>query len=505
MFQHIRKLVFLPTFLGFISFLILGFFYQDFLVKTLEYLQSLILTYFGWSFSVVVFLCFVSCLILYISPVRNIRIGGKNSQPLFSKWQWVSISLCTTVAVGLIFWGVSEPLYHFKDPPFVFSGSQEERNFMALALTFLHWSFLPYSLYAVPSVLMAYVIYNRSQSLSLSSGLIPLLGKNKAKSYSSVIDSVSLFTLVTGFSSSLALGVLMISSYFSKIFSVTNTPVLQAVICLLIVSTFVLSAVSGLTKGIRILSSINIKLFCLLALLLLFSVPIVDLVKNLIFSFIKMLEYIPKIGFMSGFDSSNMWTKKWTTFYWSVWAAWAPMSAVFLAKIAKGRSVKELIEVYFFYPSFLVCFWVAILGSSSLSVDQGNGFYLQKVLATVGPEGIAYRLFDFLPLSHLSQLLVFFTIFLSFVTAADSTTEIMSSVCLKEKSSENLKTQVLLKCFWGGSCGFVAWFMVFSSGVDGMRILSNLGGFPAVFILVMIVLSLFKLVWTLQKKSGKNF
>ena len=199
---------------------------------------------------------------------------------------------------------------------------------------------------------------------------------------------------------------------------------------------------------------------------------------------------------MDSLFSEDLWYKKWTVFYWSVWLAWAPMAGFFLAKIARGYTLKEMIEMNFILPSLLTCLWMSIFSGTSLYFDRENSFQLFQVLQDKGPESIIYAVLEYLPFSQFSQYLLLFIIFISFVTAADSSTDIMSTVCTKKSTSQQEdKMSLLLKIVWGTSIGFIAWFSSVYTGVEGLRMLSNIGGLPALFIVSFMTVSLWILVW----------
>ncbi|MBK6948773.1 MAG: BCCT family transporter [Haliscomenobacter sp.] len=277
----------------------------------------------------------MSCIWVYFSPLARVRIGGKEAKPLLTRWQWFSIILCTTIAIGILFWGTAEPLYHLHAPP---AGAGVDADTagaarFAMSTMFMHWTFTPYSIYTVAGLMFALGYYNYKQPFSLSAMLFPVLGRKTAR-WGNLIDAVSLYSLVAGMAASLGAGTLTISGGLERYLGIPDTPMLLMATTFSIVLVFVVSAITGLTNGIKSLSNINTYAFMGIALFALVFGPtrflftmgaegLVDYVRT----------FLPR---SLGLDVEKSWADSWTVFYWANWLAWAPVSAAFLGRIAVG-------------------------------------------------------------------------------------------------------------------------------------------------------------------------
>ena len=225
-----------------------------------------ILLHFGWLYSYAALGTLLALIAVYVSPAGGLIIGGKSAKPQLSKRNWFSIALCTTIAAGILFWATAEPLYHFHQPPKgidVNPGSAEAATF-ALSTLFLHWTFIPYSIYTLTALMFALSYFNLKQPFQIGSQLTHILGSTHAKKLSPIIDSISLFCLVAGMAASIGSGLITLTGGFAAHSSLSITPILTGIITLILTGTFIWSAVSGLNKGIRLLSNINIIGFLIL-------------------------------------------------------------------------------------------------------------------------------------------------------------------------------------------------------------------------------------------------
>jgi len=227
-----------------------------------------ILHNFGWLFTWSTFLFLVVLLAVYFSPLASLKIGGKDAQPILTKWRWFAIALCTTIATGILFWGTAEPLYHLHAPPSGLgfeAGSPEAARF-AMSTMFMHWSFTPYGIYTITGLAFALVYYNLNQPFSISSLLYPVFGNKVHGIIGTLLDIICLYGLSAGMAASLGTGIFAMMGGMETNLGVAKSDFLLGLIGIVIVLAFILSAVSGLNKGIRILSDINIKAFFVLAI-----------------------------------------------------------------------------------------------------------------------------------------------------------------------------------------------------------------------------------------------
>ncbi|WBM74479.1 BCCT family transporter [Saprospira grandis] len=506
--QTLRKTVFWPSF-GLLLFAIIYSMSQAtaFLAQ-MKALNAALLANFGPLFSLTSFLMLCLLLVLLLSPLGKIRIGGADAQPLLSRWKWFSISICTTIATGILFWGTAEPLYHYGSPPAAakLAAQSPEAAQFALSTLYLHWSFTPYAIYCLPALLFALAHYNYGAKYSLSALLFPFLkakkegGFHSFKGLSSTIDSLCLFALVAGMASSLGAGLLTLAGGLSSQLGWTSNNNMLLLLCILTVLAFIISAATGLKKGIQFLSTVNIWAFIFIALSFLFLGPGQKMLPLIGSSLGEYFGHFIEKNLYNIYHPEEDWANSWTTFYWANWMAWAPITALFLGKIAKGYTLREMLLFNWILPSIFALLWMSIFGGSALWAVQ-TGQDLLGSLAAHGAESIIYELMAkyAAPLMPFMALLFIFTVFLSYVTAADSNTEAMGSISMDGlKAGESPK--LYIKVIWGLCIGAAAYIMVSQAGIEGIKMLSNLGGLPALLLLLSASVGL--LYWMIKERFG---
>ncbi len=459
-----------------------------------------ILSHFGWLFSWGTFFFLALCLGVYFSPMAGLRIGGEDARPLLTRWQWFSVVLCTTVAIGILFWGASEPLYHYHAPPVGSSALPESGAAARFALStmFMHWTFTPYGIYTMAGLVFALSYYNHGQAFSLGAMLYPLLGE-KAKRWGGLIDALSLYSLVAGMAASLGAGVLTISGGMERYLGLAGSVSLTGGITLAVVLVFILSAISGLSRGIRWLSGFNTWLFiAFVAYVLLNGSPLkylVSLGAEGVWDYVA--HFIPR---SLGIGMDKSWEGSWTVFYWANWLAWAPVSAVFLGRISVGYTVREFIHFNLLLPALFGALWMLVFSGNALYFDsRGEGMF--ATLQADGPEQVVYALFEHLPFPFVLGAVFLGTAFLSYVSGADANATAMGGLSAKGISPDHPEPAAWLKVAWGVLVGFTAWVMVSQAGVDGIKMASNLGGFPALLFLLGVAVGLLRWIVESWKKK----
>lgn len=470
-------------------------------VRATGYINSFLLNTFDWLYGSSVLLFLGLVVIIYTSPLGTMYIGGKKSKPELTKFRWFAITLSTTIASGILFWGPIEPLFHLHEPPPAAGaepGSYEAARF-AMSTVYMHWTFIPYAMYTLAGLAFAIGFYNMKGRFQLSALLLPLLGKRVEK-WSSIIDIISLFSLVAGMAASLGAGILVLTGGLSHLFGFQPGVILLGILTVIIVMAFIFSAISGLQKGIRILSTWNVRIFIVIALSILLLGPtaeILQLAGQGLWDFVFTFPERSTIGF---YEENKEWAGDWTLFNWANWLAWTPITAVFLGRISRGRTVREFIRFNLLYPSLFGIVWMGIFSSSSLitDLDRKNLWELTGSNSNAGE--VIFTLFETLPLAQLFSIVYLITAFLSYVTAADSNTSAMSGISSNRVSLKKQEPPKWIQFIWGGTIGIIAWIMIsFGSqgetqGLDGIRMLSNLGGFPSLLLELLVAAGMIRLL-----------
>ncbi len=489
----VNWLVFLPPWILLVAMVVVSLVNGDVFIAGLNAVTSWILNNFAWLFNGTVLFCIFTIIIVFISPFGKVRIGGRNMRPIMSFTNLTWITLCTTVAAGILFWACAEPLYHLYSPPAISSAEAGsiEAAMVSMETMFLEWTWSPYAIYTVATLTFAFVFYNMKAPYSIGSALLPMFGE-KVKKYNSLIDVICLFALVAGMAASLGTGTLTIGGGVERVFGIESNPTSWAVIITVIVVTFVISSISGVMNGIRILSDINAKVYMVLLVFLLVFGPTAFMLN---FSADALGAYISdffKMSLYTGEITGDSWAKSWPIFYWCNWLAWTPITAVFLGKILKGYTIREAIVCNFVIPSVFATIWMGLFSTASIYYElNGYGFY--EIMLNKGTESVVYAVFDQLPLAILVIPFYLFIVFISFVTASDSNTNAMAGLCTKGINQEEQESLAWLKVVWGVSIALMTWILISFAGIDGIKAASNLGGFPNMFLVLCMGAGLLKI------------
>ena len=467
-----------------------------------------LLSRFDWLYSLASFGAVILVAWVAISPLGSVRIGGPDAKPILSRWNWFAITLCTTVAIGILFWGAAEPMFHLNDPP-DFLGVEpksEEAARFAISTLFMHWTITPYALYSVPALAFALAHFNLGRPYSLSGPLSIVFGKAATGRGGAIIDAVGLYALVAGVAASLGVGVMTIAGGLDQLTGVHDGAWLRFAITLAIVAVFVASSITGIQRGIKYLSDINVKFFVLLALFLLIAGPtgaILSLGASALGEYV--VNFVP-VSLALGERAGSQWMRDWTVFYFANWLAWAPITALFLGRISVGYTVREFLLFNLAAPAAFGALWMTILGGAAINVDASTGGALTAALNDRGPDAVIYALFDAFPAAAFIATGFIVLTFISFVTAMDSNTHSIAAVCLKPAKSltDERRSAMLVKIFWGVLVGAVAWVMTSTTGIDGVRMLSNLGGAPGLLILIAMgaVIIAMRVRWMGEIRAG---
>jgi choline-glycine betaine transporter len=497
--KNIRHAVFWPPFLLLIGAAILSFTSRETFVTATTNANNWVIANLGWLFSLTGLLMVAGCIAVYFSPLGNVRIGGANAKPMLGYFNWFAITLTTTIAT-LTFWGLVEPVYHVSAPPEslgIEPNSPAAATF-AMSTLFLHWTITPYAIYCVPAIVFAFAYYNMRKPYSLSSTLAPILGKKMNGRTGAVVDAVSLYTLALGMAASMGTSILNLSGGMNHIFGVESTPVLWAIVAAVVTATFIISASTGLMKGIRILSDINMKAFVIIVIFVFIVGPTSYIVNLGTESFgIYLTDFFEKSLF-TGASAGDPWPQWWTTFYWASWFAWALIISLFLGRIAYGYKVKTVILVNFVLPAVFGAVWMSVFGGTAIHM-QMNGVGLSDVMAANGPEAVLYAVFGALPWAKIVIPFFVFIVFITFVTACDSNIAAMSGISSSGISPESPEPGTMIKVVWGVAVSLISWTMISFANIDGVKMLNNLGGVPALFLEMAVFVSLIKIAMNPQK------
>jgi len=479
--------------------MILSFTNKENFVSITSSANSWVITNLGWLFSLAGLLMVAGCVIAYFSPLGKVRIGGENAKPMLKFSSWFAITLTTTIAT-LTFWSIVEPVYHLSSPPVSLGidPNSSEAALFSLSTLFLHWTITPYAIYSVPAIVFAFSYYNMKKSYSLSSTISPLFKNKISERTSAIIDSICLYTLALGMAASMGTSILTLSGGINFLTGIKSTPMLWAVVAGLVTLTFIISATTGLMKGIRILSNINMRAFFIILLFVFIAGPTTYILNISTESLgVYFTQFFQKSLF-TGAAGNDPWPQSWTTFYWASWFAWALILSLFLGRIAYGYRVKTVVLVNFILPALFGTIWMSIFGGTAISLETATSA-LSSSMASGGPESVIYAFFSALPWSTMIIPFFIFIFFITFVTACDSNIAAMSGISSKGISLENPEAGTMIKVVWGITVSMISWIMISFASLDGVKMLNNLGGVPALFLELLVFASLMKISANPQK------
>lgn len=499
----IRRPVFIPamTLLGlFVAFYAM---YPEATVSTLQGIHQQLLGALASVIALVAGICLTSSFLVLLHPLANVKIGGREAQTIVNRWQLLCISFCTTIATGILYWSAAEPFIH-RQHLLKLAIPESAMPGKIIAILWHHWSVTAYSIFLVPTLLIAYLIYNKGSSCGISSFLCPIFGEDTAKKSLNLVDTLCIFSMIAGIASSLATGLMMLSGSITGLTGIRMTADHQAVLCGFIVVCFISSSISGLMRGIKWLSYINMTLVLAIGL---FFIGFVDL-KNFLGGFTSGLWEYSRLGakiFVSGATLNvDEWAKSWPVFYWSSWIAWAPLTSMFLSRLTVGYRIKDVVVYILLIPSCLTMTWLALICVVSLGVDADHGYKLSQLVVTAGPAAMLDQVLGYLPMPLVTKGFILGSALICFITSADSNITVMTDLCLKKEGQGVLGLSAGIKIFLGLSIGLLAWVMISWLGVDGLRILNNLAAFPALFIVVLMIAAFFVILRS-TFGSGKDF
>ncbi len=489
----LNKIVFFPPWLALIAMVVVSLTNEEAFLNGLNAVTNWILENFTWAFNLTTLACLITVVVIYFSPFAKVRIGGRKARPIMSFMNLVWITLCTTIAAGILFWACAEPMYHLYAPAAfegVEAGSPGAAMF-AMKTMFLEWTWSPYAIYTTATLIFAFVFYNMKQKYSMGSVLVPAFGPKVTK-LNNLIDVICLFALVAGMAASLGTGTLTIAGGIQNVFGIKSNPTLWAVVIAVIVITFVTSSVSGIMNGIRILSDINAKAYMILFVFLIIFGPTAFMLNFSVESYGAYLRDFLPMSLSTGEIFGESWARSWPVFYWCNWMSWTPITAIFLAKILRGYTIKDAIRCNFIIPSIFSTVWMGIFASSAIYYEM-NGDGLYELMQSSGTESVVYAVLEHMPFAMILIVFYLFIVFISFVTASDSNTNAMAGLCTYGITDGEEEAPAWLKIVWGLSIAVVTWIVISFAGIDGIKAASNLGGFPTMFLIICMIVGLVKI------------
>ncbi|HFI0463145.1 TPA: BCCT family transporter [Streptococcus suis] len=438
---------------------------------------------FGWLYLLLVTSILILCFFLIVSPIGQIRLGNPNARPDHSTGSWIAMMFSAGMGIGLVFYGAAEPLSHFAISTPNAPALSQEALADAFRFTFFHWGIHAWAVYSIIGLALAYFGFRKQEKYLLSVTLKPLLGNRTDGWLGNIIDAITVIATVIGVATTLGFGASQINGGLAYVFGIPNNTAVQIVIIIVTTILFVISAMSGLGKGVKILSNVNLILAIGLLAIAMILGPSVKILDTFTDTMGLYLQNFFRMSFRSAaFDISKRdWINRWTIFYWAWWISWSPFVGVFIARISKGRTIREFLLVVLFIPTLLSFIWFSTFGTFSTSV-QMSGLDLRG-FAT---EEILFATFDQYPLGIVLSLIAIVLIVTFFITSADSATYVLAM--LTENGDLNPTNR--RKLIWGLALAAIAIALLLSGGLDALQNTLIIVALPFSLVIIFILIAL---------------
>ena len=477
--RAMQPVVFLGSAAVVIGFVLFGGFFTRTAATVFRSIQSYIVETFGWFYILTATALLITVIWLIFSRFGGIRLGGQDTKPEFGYLTWFSMLMSAGMGIGIVFFGVAEPMLHYLAPPTADAETAAAVR-EAMRFTFFHWGFHPWAIYTAIALPLAYFHFRHDLPLAPRSLLYPLLGERIHGPWGHAVDILCTVGTLFGVATSLGLGSIQINAGLDRLLGVEQGTQQQVMLIAGITAIATLSVVSGLHLGIRYLSQFNIGLAGVILLFVLVAGPTIYIIELFVSSLGYYLQTLPRTSLWINPSPESDWQSNWTLFYWSWWISWSPFVGVFVARISRGRTLRQFILTVLLVPSLAGFVWFAAVG--------GTGLYLERFgdggIAAVTQQNNAlalYALLDQLPGSTLTATLATLLIFVFFVTSSDSGSLVDDMVT----SGGHPNPPRAQRVFWALAEGTVAATLLITGGLQALRTASLTTGLPmAVFLLV---------------------
>ena len=466
-------------------FLIAGGLFSETLGQALGFAQDWIIEHFGWYYVAAVAGFFVFVIWLFLSPYGNVKLGKDEDEPEFSYWAWFAMLFSAGMGIGLLFFSVAEPMLHFASPPRGVEGGTTEAARQAMTITFFHWGLHAWAIYIIVAAALAFFSFRHGLPLALRSALYPLIGRHVRGPIGHVVDIIAVFGTVFGLATSLGFGIMQINAGLSHIGFIDESVRNQVILIAVITLAATISAGLGLDRGIRRLSELNLGLAGALLLFVLLTGPTLFLLSWFVQSVGSYLTNLVSLTFRTDALIGLEWQKGWTMFYWAWWISWSPFVGMFIARISRGRTLREFIAGVLAVPTTLTFFWLTVFGGSALHMEIFQGV----PLAQATQDNVATAIFtmlDQLPIAMISATLAVIVVTIFFVTSADSGALVIDAIT----SGDHPERPAFQRVGWSVAVGGVAAVLLVTEGLAALQTAAIITALPFSILMIFICIGL---------------
>ena len=493
-FPRVSRPVFLTSAILILAFIIFGAFFNELASEVFGQAKAFVSMRFGWFFIMVVNLTLVMSIYLIFSRYGDIRLGHQNEDPEYNLVSWIGMLFSAGIGIGLLYWGTAEPLYHFMAPPL---GEPETiaAAKQAMNISFLHYGLHVWAIYGMVALSLAYFHYRRGLPLAIRSTLYPLIGKKIYGPMGHTVDILAVFGTMFGVVTTLGLGVLQINSGLDSLFGIPNNITVQIILIVIITMLAGLSLLMGLDKGIKRLSDINIFFTIVLLSFVIILGPTQFIFNSFFENIGNYLHQVIPLGLWTeSYEGEANWQSSWTVFYWAWWISWSPFVGVFVARISRGRTIREFILGVLLIPITILFLWFTAFGGSAVHMELmaavdpsiANPGLVEAVRADTG--SAIFKLMESYPLTAALNGLIVIMIVLWFVTSSDSASFVIDMLT----SGGDSNPPKIQRLFWAGTEGVIAAVLLAAGGLGALQVASIVSGFLFAVVIVIMMYSLLR-------------
>ena len=442
----------------------------------------------GWFYILAVSSLLIFLLGLAVSRYGSIRLGADDSRPDYSNLTWFTMLFAAGIGTILMFWGVAEPVSHFANPPFDgVKGGTEQAATDAMTIALYHFGLHTWTIFAMPGLAIGYFSYRHSLPMRISSLFYPILGERTFGPWGWAVDVIAVLGTLFGVATSLGLGTLQLNSGLNYLFGVPSAGWVQVLLITVIASIAATSVALGLDKGVRRLSQLNILLAIVLLLFVFMVGPTVFIAEGMVQSVGDYFDALPWLAFWTETFRESDWQRNWTLFYWAWTISWAPYVGIFIARISRGRTIREFVAGVLFAPTAFTLVWFGIFGLSAINVEM-NGLVALADQVQRDPSVAIFAFLDAFPLAEAASALSVVIIVIFFTTSSDSASLVIDMLTRRDDQPSLIRQRI----FWAAAQGVIAATLLLAGGLDALQNVITSLGLPFCILLLFMAMSLYR-------------